>query len=96
LKERVAVDRNLALEMVRVTEAAALSSARWMGIGNPSAAEQAAIDAMRRAFDGVNFTGSVVIGEGERDMAPTLYMERFLAMAAAPRWMSPLMRLRAA
>ena len=56
------MDRNLALEMVRVTEAAALSSARWMGIGNPSAAEQAAIDAMRRAFDGVSFTGSVVIG----------------------------------
>ena len=78
------MDRNLALEMVRVTEAAALSSARWMGIGNPSAAEQAAIDAMRRAFDGVSFTGSIVIGEGERDKAPTLYIGEVLGHGSGP------------
>jgi len=78
------VDRNLALELVRVTEAAALSSARWMGMGNPSAAEQAAIDAMRRAFDGVSFTGAVVIGEGERDKAPTLYIGEVLGHGGLP------------
>ena len=78
------MDRNLALEAVRVTEAAALSSARWMGTGNASAVEQAAIDAMRRAFDGVSFTGSVVIGEGERDKAPTLYIGEVLGKGSAP------------
>jgi len=67
------VERNLALEMVRVTEAAALSSARWMGIGNERAAHQAALDAMRHAFDDVAFAGTVVIGEGERGAASMLY-----------------------
>src|SRR3970040_2755240 len=70
--------------MVRVTEAAALSSAPWLGIGNASAAEQAAIDAMRRAFDGVSFTGSIVIGEGERDKAPTLYIGEVLGHGSGP------------
>ena len=78
------MDRNLALEAVRVTEAAALSSARWMGMGNASAVEQAAIDAMRRAFDGVSFTGSVVIGEGERDKAPILYIGEVLGKGSGP------------
>lgn len=68
------MDRNLALEVVRVTEAAALSSARWMGRGNETAAEQAAADAMRRAFDGVDFAGTVVLGEGERGRSPILYI----------------------
>jgi fructose-1,6-bisphosphatase II len=67
------VERNLALEVVRVTEAAALSSARWMGLGNAKAADQAAMDAMRRGFDAVSFSGSVVIGQGERDEAPMLF-----------------------
>ena len=67
------MDRNLALEVVRVTEAAALSSARWMGLGNAKAADQAAVDAMRRGFDAVSFCGSVVIGQGERDEAPMLF-----------------------
>jgi len=67
------VDRNLALEVVRVTEAAALSSARWMGLGNQQAAEQSAVDAMRRGFDAVSFCGSVVIGQGERDEVPILF-----------------------
>jgi len=68
------MDRNLALEMVRVTEAAALSCARMMGVGDANAADQAAVDAMRRALNGMNFDGTVVIGEGERDEAPMLYI----------------------
>ncbi len=68
------MDRNLALEVVRVTEAAALSSARFMGKGEEKAADQAAVDAMRHAFDGVSIRGTVVIGEGERDEAPMLYI----------------------
>ncbi len=67
-------DRNLALELVRVTEAAALSCARWMGRGDAKGADQAAVDAMRRAFAGVRIRGTVVIGEGERDEAPMLYI----------------------
>ena len=67
------MERNLALEVVRVTEAAALSSARWMGLGNAKAADQAAVDAMCRGFDAVSFSGSVVIGQGERDEAPMLF-----------------------
>src|SRR5581483_1342608 len=68
------MDRNLALELVRVTEAAAVSCARWMGRGDAKGADQAAVDAMRRAFDGVRIRGTVVIGEGERDEAPMLYI----------------------
>ncbi|MEN0059050.1 MAG: class II fructose-bisphosphatase [Bdellovibrio sp.] len=68
------MDRNLALEFVRVTEAAALASARWMGRGDEKAADAAAVDAMRKAFDGVRMDGTVVIGEGERDEAPMLYI----------------------
>ena len=68
------MDRNLALEFVRITEAAALASARFLGRGNEKAADQAAVDAMRKAFDSVNIDGTVVIGEGERDEAPMLYI----------------------
>src|ERR1017187_6353732 len=68
------MDRNLALEFVRITEAAALSSARHMGRGQEKLADQAAVDAMRRAFDSVRINGTVVIGEGERDEAPMLYI----------------------
>ncbi len=68
------MDRNLALEFVRITEAAAMASARWMGRGNSDSADQAAVDAMRKAFDTVNIKGTVVIGEGERDEAPMLYI----------------------
>jgi fructose-1,6-bisphosphatase II / sedoheptulose-1,7-bisphosphatase len=68
------VDRNLALEVVRVTEAAALSSARLMGRGDEKAADQAAVDAMRQAFNGLAIDGTIVIGEGERDEAPMLYI----------------------
>ncbi|MFN2527077.1 MAG: class II fructose-bisphosphatase [Actinomycetota bacterium] len=66
-------DRNLALELVRVTEAAALAAARWMGRGDKEAADQAAVDAMRLLMDTVPMDGIVVIGEGEKDNAPMLY-----------------------
>jgi len=68
------VDRNLALEAIRVTEAAALSCARLTGRGDEKAADQAAVDAMRRAFDALPIDGTVVIGEGERDEAPMLFI----------------------
>src|SRR3712207_5235571 len=66
-------DRNLALELVRVTEAAALASARLVGMGDKIAADQAAVDAMRLVLDTVAMDGVVVIGEGEKDEAPMLY-----------------------
>jgi fructose-1,6-bisphosphatase class II len=68
------MDRNLAMEFVRITEAAALASARFMGRGDETLADQAAVDATRRAFDSVRIDGTVVIGEGERDEAPMLYI----------------------
>jgi fructose-1,6-bisphosphatase II len=66
-------DRNLALELVRVTEAAAMGAGRWIGRGDKIAADQAAVDAMRAMLDTVSMCGSVVIGEGEKDEAPMLY-----------------------
>ena len=68
------MDRNLAMEVVRVTEMAAIASARLMGRGKKDDSDQAAVDAMRRAFDTLNIDGTVVIGEGERDEAPMLYI----------------------
>lgn len=68
------MDRNLALNLGRVTEAAALASAKFLGRGDKNAADQAAVDAMRRMFDTVNIDGVVVIGEGEIDEAPMLYI----------------------
>ncbi len=68
------MDRNLALEVVRVTEMAAIASARLMGLGEKDKSDQAAVDAMRKAFDTLNIDGTVVIGEGERDEAPMLYI----------------------
>ncbi|HKM39734.1 MAG TPA: class II fructose-bisphosphatase [bacterium] len=70
----VALDRELALELVRVTEAAAIASGRWMGRGEREAADQAAVTAMRTVFDSINIDGTVVIGEGELDQAPMLYI----------------------
>jgi fructose-1,6-bisphosphatase II len=66
-------DRNLAMELVRVTEAAALAAGRWVGRGDKVAADQAAVDAMRLMVDSVSMDGVVVIGEGEKDEAPMLY-----------------------
>jgi fructose-1,6-bisphosphatase II len=66
-------DRNLAMEIVRVTEAAAMAAGRWIGRGEKEAADQAAVDAMRLMIDSVAMDGVVVIGEGEKDQAPMLY-----------------------
>jgi fructose-1,6-bisphosphatase II len=68
-----APDRNLALELVRVTEAAAMGASRWIGRGDKNAADQAAVDAMRLMINTVSMQGVVVIGEGEKDEAPMLY-----------------------
>jgi fructose-1,6-bisphosphatase II len=68
------MDRNLALELVRVTEAAALSCGRWVGKGDKMSADEAATQAMRRTLDAIDITGTVVIGEGEMDEAPMLYI----------------------
>jgi fructose-1,6-bisphosphatase II len=67
------LDRNLALELVRVTEGAALAAARWMGRGNKESADAAAVNAMRLLLGQVNIDGTVIIGEGEKDNAPMLY-----------------------
>src|SRR4029450_10108032 len=74
MAKAMTMDRNLALEVVRVTEAAALSASRLMGRGDEKAADQAAVDAMRRALNSLAIDGTVVIGEGERDEAPMLYI----------------------
>ncbi len=66
--------RNFALEAARVTESAALAASKWMGLGDEKAADQAAVDAMRRTLNSLEIDGTVVIGEGERDKAPMLYI----------------------
>ena len=68
------IERNLAMELVRVTESAALSAARYMGLGDKELVDQAAVDAMRHTLDGISMDGIVVIGEGEKDEAPMLYI----------------------
>ena len=77
-------DRNLALELVRVTEAAALGTGRWIGRGDKMAADQAAVDAMRAMLDTVSMSGVVVIGEGEKDEAPMLYNGEEVGNGQAP------------
>jgi fructose-1,6-bisphosphatase II len=77
------MDRNLALEGVRITEAAALASARFMGRGDHNAADHAATEAMRGAFNDLDVNGEVVIGEGERDEAPMLYIGERVGRAVA-------------
>jgi fructose-1,6-bisphosphatase II / sedoheptulose-1,7-bisphosphatase len=79
------MDRNLALEAVRVTEAAALSASRLMGRGDEKAADQAAVDAMRQALNALTIDGTVVIGEGERDEAPMLYIGEKVGTGQGPR-----------
>jgi fructose-1,6-bisphosphatase II / sedoheptulose-1,7-bisphosphatase len=82
---RLTLDRNLALEAVRVTEAAALSASRLMGRGDEKAADQAAVDAMRYALNALAIEGTVVIGEGERDEAPMLYIGEKVGTGSGPR-----------
>ena len=78
------MNRNLALEFVRVTEIAAINSARWMGKGDEKAADQAAVDGMRKMLDTVACTATVVIGEGERDEAPMLYIGEVVGEGGEP------------
>jgi fructose-1,6-bisphosphatase II / sedoheptulose-1,7-bisphosphatase len=85
MAEKNILDRNLALEAVRVTEAAALSASRLMGRGDEKAADQAAVDAMRRALNSLAIDGEVVIGEGERDEAPMLYIGEKVGLGTGPR-----------
>src|SRR5688500_15746469 len=77
-------DRNLAMELVRVTEAAALAAARWVGRGDKEAADQAAVDAMRLMMGTVPMDGIVVIGEGEKDEAPMLYNGEHIGDGSPP------------
>ncbi len=79
------MDRNFAMEFVRVTEAAALESARLMGRGDEKAADFAAVDAMRRMLSSIQFDGTVVIGEGERDEAPMLYIGERVGKGGGPK-----------
>ncbi|MDP9367654.1 MAG: class II fructose-bisphosphatase [Chloroflexota bacterium] len=79
------MDRNLALELVRVTEAAALMAGRWMGRGDKEAVDQAAVDAMRMVLDTIQMNGVVVIGEGQKDEAPMLYVGEEVGCADEPR-----------
>jgi fructose-1,6-bisphosphatase II / sedoheptulose-1,7-bisphosphatase len=79
------MDRNLALEAVRVTEAAALSASRLMGRGDEKAADQAAVDAMRRELNKLPIEGTIVIGEGERDEAPMLFIGEKVGLNAGPQ-----------
>lgn len=78
------MERNLAIELVRVTEAAALSASLLMGRGDEKAADQAAVDAMRTALNTLNIRGTVVIGEGERDEAPMLYIGEEVGTGQGP------------
>ena len=78
------MDRNLALELARVTEAAALASSRWVGKGDKVAADDAATEAMRRVLGSMEINGTVVIGEGEMDEAPMLYIGEQLGTGAGP------------
>ena len=85
MAENSRMDRNLALEAVRVTEAAALSASRLMGRGDEKAADQAAVDAMRQALNSLLIDGTVVIGEGERDEAPMLFIGEKVGTGQGPK-----------
>lgn len=83
-REDFTMDRNFALEAVRVTEAAALAASHWIGLGDETAADQAAVNAMREALNGMSIDGTVVIGEGERDKAPMLYIGEKVGSGEGP------------
>jgi len=80
-----APDRNLALELVRVTESAALAASRWVGRGDKNGADGAAVDAMRTVLSTVSMDGIVVIGEGEKDEAPMLFNGEQIGDGQSPR-----------
>ena len=79
------MDRNLALEFIRVTEAAAIAAAHWVGRGEKKKADGAAVDEMRKRFNNVDFKGIVVIGEGEKDEAPMLYTGEVVGTGKGPK-----------
>ncbi len=79
------MDRNLALELVRVTEGAAIASAKWVGKGRKKLADDAAVEAMRARFNNIDLDGTVVIGEGERDEAPMLYIGEKIGTTKGPQ-----------
>src|SRR6266852_2259780 len=80
----IPTDRTSSLELVRITEAAALAAAHWMGHGDNKRADEAAVNAMRKAMDEVSFHGTIVIGEGERDEAPMLYIGEKVGRGEGP------------
>ncbi|HEY3259529.1 MAG TPA: fructose-bisphosphatase class II, partial [Pseudonocardiaceae bacterium] len=83
-RRREAPDRNLALELVRVTEAAAMAAGRWVGKGDKIGGDQATVDAMRKLIGTVSMNGVVVIGEGEKDEAPMLYNGEHVGDGSGP------------
>ena len=90
------IERILTLELVRVTERAAVASARLRGKGNEKAADQAAVDAMRRELNRLQIDGTVVIGEGERDEAPMLFIGEKVGNKQGPKRRRPCARRRSA
>ncbi|MCF4006853.1 class II fructose-bisphosphatase [Corynebacterium uropygiale] len=82
---RESLDRNLAMELVRVTEAAALASGRWVGRGQKESGDGAAVDAMRQLINSVNMDGTVIIGEGEKDEAPMLFNGEHVGTGDGPK-----------
>src|SRR5258707_5329196 len=84
-KPTTTLDRILSIEIVRVTERAAVSAARWRGRGNEKEADQAAVDAMRREMNRLPIDGTVVIGEGERDEAPMLFIGEKVGKKTGPK-----------
>jgi len=85
MNENHTLERNLALETARVTEAAAIACSKWMGLGDEKAADQAAVDAMRTALNKIDIQGTIVIGEGERDKAPMLYIGEKVGTGNGPK-----------
>ena len=83
-RTRVPIERNMAMELVRVTEAAAMAAARHMGLGDKNLVDQAAVDAMRFTLGGISMSGVVVIGEGEKDKAPMLYIGEHIGDGSTP------------
>src|SRR2546421_12683287 len=79
------IDRNLALELVRAPESAAMAAGRWMGRGDQDAVDRAAVNAIRLVLDGVDMDGVVVIGEGEREQAPMLYTGEHIGNGNPPQ-----------
>jgi hypothetical protein len=94
-KAKDGLERILVLEIARVTEAAAVAAARLRGRGNEKAADKAAVDSMRRELGRVNIDGTVVIGEGEMDEAPMLYIGEKVGTATARQSISPSIHSRA-